>query len=231
VGKSSLFNALLQRERAIVTPQPGTTRDFLEEVVNLEGLPFLLVDTAGMRADDLSLEPAERHGVERTRDWIERADLLLVLLDASQALSDEDRLLLQEIRGRKGILVMNKVDLPVRLSRGEALEAVPGLPCVQVSALSGEGLEELKGIMVEAVGREGLDTTEGLVITQLRHRQALDKAERALAEARKALAQGLSWEFVCLDLRESLEALGEITGETATADILEQIFSRFCIGK
>jgi tRNA modification GTPase len=231
VGKSSLFNALLERNRAIVTPSPGTTRDSLEGVVSVRGLPFLLIDTAGVRGSSSHLEMAEKEGMERGRAWMEKADLLLLVIDGNEALAEEDRDLLRQARGRKSLLLMNKIDLGVNVSREEILRLLPGVPCLEISAKTGQGLQELKGAMFEAMERGGLDMTQDLVITNLHHRSALREAEDAVARGKESVASGLSFEFVSLDLKESLDALGKITGETASEDLLEEIFARFCIGK
>lgn len=231
VGKSSLFNALLERERAIVTPYPGTTRDSLEEIISVQGLPFLLIDTAGMRGGGPHLEMAEKEGMERGRAWMEKADLLLLVIDGSAALAEGDRNLLWQARGRRSLLLMNKMDLGAKVSREEALRLLPGVPCMEISAKTGQGLQELKGAMFEAMEGGGLDMTQDLVITNLHHRSALREAGHAVARGKESVASGLSFEFVSLDLRESLDALGKITGETTSEDLLKEIFSRFCIGK
>jgi tRNA modification GTPase len=231
VGKSSLFNALLSRERAIVTPQPGTTRDSLEEAVHLSGYPFLLIDTAGMRADGRGLDLAEKEGLERGRGWMEKADILLVVMDGSENLTEEDRALLCQVRGRRGLLVINKIDLEGRVEEEEIQAALPEMPWVRISATDGAGLSELKDMMVKAMQMNGPDATQDLAITHLRHRRALEGAELALGRAKKALVDDLSFEFVSLDLHECLDALGEITGESTPEDLLNEIFSRFCIGK
>jgi tRNA modification GTPase len=231
VGKSSLFNALLERDRAIVTPDPGTTRDSLEGVVSVRGLPFLLIDTAGVRGSSSYLEMAEKEGMERGRAWMEKADLLLLVIDGNEALAEEGRDLLRQARGRKSLVLMNKVDLGVNVSREEILRLLPGVSCLEISAKTGQGLQELKGAMFEAMERGGLDMTQDLVITNLHHRSALREAEDAVARGKESVASGLSFEFVSLDLKESLDALGKITGETASEDLLEEIFARFCIGK
>jgi tRNA modification GTPase len=231
VGKSSLFNSLLNRNRAIVTPHPGTTRDSLEEVIHLQGYPFLLIDTAGMRADDRGLDMAEKEGLERGRDWMGKADLLLVVMDGSENLTEEDRALLGQVRGRRGLLVINKIDLEGKVKEQEIVAALPEMPRMRISATDGTGLQELKDSMVKAMQIDGLDATQDLAITHLHHQRALERAEVALGRAKEALADGLSYEFVSLDLHESLDALGEITGETTPEDLLNEIFSRFCIGK
>jgi tRNA modification GTPase len=203
----------------------------LEEVVSLRGLPFLLIDTAGMRRDDPCLDMAEREGLERAFAWMAKADLLLVLVDVSEPLGDQDRMLLQEARGRRGILVMNKIDLFPRVDEAEVSDLLPGMPWAKISARNGTGLPELKEAMVAVMERGGLDMSQDLVITRLHHRQSLERAQVALSRGQESLANGLSPEFVSLDLRECLDALGEITGETTSEDVLNEIFSRFCIGK
>ena len=218
-------------DRAIVTPHPGTTRDSLEEVIHLQGYPFLLIDTAGMRADDRGLDMAEKEGLERGRAWMEKADLLLVVIDGSENLTEEDRALLGQVRGRRGLLVINKIDLEGKVKEQEIVAALPEMPRMRISATDGTGLQELKDSMVEAMQMDGLDMTQDLVITHLHHQRALERAEVALGRAKEALANGLSFEFVSLDLHECLDALGEITGETTPEDLLNEIFSRFCIGK
>jgi tRNA modification GTPase len=231
VGKSSLFNALLERERAIVTPYPGTTRDSLEEMIRVQGLPFLLIDTAGMRTGDPHLGMAEKAGMKRGRAWMEKADLLLLVIDGSEALTGEDRCLLQQARGHSGLVLVNKMDLGSKVEMEELLRLLPGMPCMRISAQNGQGLQELKGAMFEMMERAGIDMTQDLVITNLHHRSALRMAEDAIARGKESMASGLSFEFVSLDLKEGLDALGKITGETASEDLLEEIFSRFCIGK
>lgn len=231
VGKSSLFNALLQKERAIVTPCPGTTRDALEGTIDLQGLPFLLIDTAGMRSTEEGLDMAEREGMARGRAWLERADLLLIVIDGSETLTSEDRELLRQGDDRRRLVVISKGDLPPRVKAEELATLVPGISSLVVSARTGLGLEALKEAMFQAMAQEGLDMTQDLVITNLSHRQALEEASLALFRGREALTQGLSPEFLSLDLREALDALGRITGETTSEDVLEAIFSRFCIGK
>jgi tRNA modification GTPase len=181
--------------------------------------------------DGPHLEMAEKEGMKRGRTWMEKADLLLLVIDGSDALADEDRGLLRHARARKSLLLMNKMDLGAKASMEELLRLLPGVPCMRISAKTGQGLQELKGAMFEAMERGGMDMTQDLVITNLHHRSALREAEEAVARGKESLASGLSFEFVSLDLRESLDALGKITGETTSEDLLEEIFARFCIGK
>ena len=220
-GKSSLLNALAGAELAIVTQFAGTTRDVLEETVSMEGVPVTLYDTAGIRAAD---DPVERIGVERARLAAERADLLLVCFDAAAPLTEEDLALLRETEGRPRIAVCNKSDLPALWS-AETL-AAQGISACTVSAETGEGLAALRHAIAVRVAPE----QESALVTNARHIEALQLAAAAVAEARQN-AGGAELELVATDLREALSALGQITGRTAAADLIECIFSKFCVGK
>jgi len=225
VGKSSLLNALLQTDRAIVTDVPGTTRDFLEEGYSLNGLPLKLVDTAGLRE---STDPVELLGVSRTRQRLQSADLVLLVLDGSQPPSDEDRAALAACRDRTTIVVINKVDLAA-----EGLVNNPtDLPCVHLSALTGEGIDQLQELILGLYPLAGVgDAAESLLLTEQRHWEAARQALAALQRFGAGLAHGLGFELLALELRSSLECLDEITGETTPDEVLERVFSRFCIGK
>ena len=220
-GKSSLLNALAGAERAIVTRFAGTTRDVLEETVSMVGVPVTLYDTAGIRAAD---DPVERIGVERARLAAERADLLLVCFDAAAPLTEEDLALLRETEGRPRIAVCNKSDLPALWS-AETL-AAQGISACTVSAETGEGLASLRHAIAVRVAPE----QESALVTNARHIEALQLAAASVAEAQQN-AGGAELELVATDLREALSALGQITGRTAAADLIERIFSKFCVGK
>ena len=220
-GKSSLLNALAGAERAIVTQFAGTTRDVLEETVSMEGVPVTLYDTAGIRAAD---DPVERIGVERARLAAERADLLLICFDAAAPLTEEDLALLRETEGRPRIAVCNKSDLPALWS-AETL-AAQGISACTVSAETGEGLAALRHAIAVRVAPE----QESALVTNARHIEALQLAAASVAEAQQN-AGGAELELVATDLREALSALGQITGRTAAADLIERIFSKFCVGK
>ena len=220
-GKSSLLNALAGAELAIVTQFAGTTRDVLEETVSMEGVPVTLYDTAGIRAAD---DPVERIGVERARLAAERADLLLVCFDAAAPLTEEDLALLRETEGRPRIAVCNKSDLPALWS-AETL-AAQGISACTVSAETGEGLASLRHAIAVRVAPE----QESALVTNARHIEALQLAAASVAEAQQN-AGGAELELVATDLREALSALGQITGRTAAADLIERIFSKFCVGK
>lgn len=220
VGKSSLLNALLKTNRAIVTPIPGTTRDLIEETLNLRGIPLRAVDTAGLRE---TTDEVERIGVERTQASLADADIALLILDASVGETAEDTALRQSWSARPHILVWNKWDLKPG--------ADPPTEGVVVSASTGWNLIALEDALAELALGGRIAETEGTVVTHARHRQALESALAHLAEAHKTLNAELPADFVSIDVRGALDALGKITGETATEDVIEEIFSRFCIGK
>jgi tRNA modification GTPase len=229
VGKSSLFNALLGRDRAIVTEIPGTTRDTLSEAFALRGIPVELVDTAGIRETD---DRVEQLGVERTRSTISEADLVLAVLDASSATIEGDPALNEE--SPVHFFVLNKSDLGLRLP-DEVLQSLSAkAPLLSVSALTGEGIEQLKDqLHMRIAGLDGsLAMLEaGAIITSERHFAALNDALTALRKARADLEGGFTEEIALANLHAALRSLGVITGETLIGDIIHQIFATFCIGK
>ena len=224
VGKSSLFNCLVESERAIVTAQPGTTRDLVSETVSIDGIPVRLVDTAGIRR---ALDEAESIGIRKSMEALSDADLVLVVLDASEALSDEDRELLSQVADRAAIVVGNKYDL--RSSQF----LVPGskLQQVDTSALTGAGIPELRAAILHHVGGEGGPQIEAGFLTNARHQKLVSDSLAALATAADAVAVRVPHEMLLLDLYNALRPLDEITGATTTDDILNLIFGTFCIGK
>lgn len=225
-GKSSLLNLLLQEERAIVTAVPGTTRDTIEEYLNLDGIPVRLIDTAGIRQTD---DHVEAIGVARSREKIQQADMILCLFDASAAWSPEDDELCHIIAGKTAIALLNKIDLPPVLAQEDVRSRLPKpTPIFPVSVKKNIGLEEVKqAILADVINMP----IESVTVTNLRHKQALIHAQEHLLHAQNSTAARLSLEFIALDLRESLDYIGEITGETTKEDILDEIFATFCIGK
>lgn len=223
VGKSSLLNALLDRQRAIVTHIPGTTRDTIEDFANINGIPFKLIDTAGIAPSE---DIVEREGILRSREKIEHADLILLVVDVSCALTDEDKILLADTEGRPRIVVMNKMDLPQRadlsLFEGRA---------VRVSAKEGLGMDKLKKTMEDFVWGGKVHTSEGVMISNLRQKEALKGALDAVSRAADSIQEDLSAELIAIELNEALDAIGQITGEITNDDLLERIFSKFCVGK
>jgi tRNA modification GTPase len=222
VGKSSLFNRLVERERAIVTATPGTTRDLVTETVSLGGIPLKLVDTAGIRR---ALDEAEGIGIQKSMEALADADLVLVVLDASQPASHEDEELLKQVDQRSAILVLNKADLGVLGPPSSKRNAV------RTSALTGEGISELQAaILREATGEAGTSAESGF-LTNARHQALVSDSLTALTAAESAVHNRVPHEMLLLDLYNALRPLDEITGATTTDDILNLIFSRFCIGK
>ena len=227
VGKSSLLNRLLDAERAIVTDIPGTTRDVIEATVTLGGLAICLADTAGLRE---ARDRVEELGVARSREHMSQADLILYLVDASDAASPDDAQVLQDFAGRPVIIVMNKIDLPPQLDADDLRHAWPH-PVVAISALTGQGLADLEQAVLDLVLQGGVQPG-GDMITQARHAELLARAGAALDRGITLLEQAEPpWELVALEVKEALMALGEITGEEVGDAVLDQIFSQFCIGK
>jgi tRNA modification GTPase len=228
VGKSSLLNALLKEDRAIVTPIPGTTRDTISEYINFGGVPIRLVDTAGYR---ISEDTIELEGLRRTKIEIDEADLLLLVIDTSIKIDDEDLDLKKQLRKGRFLTVFNKIDIaPSDLIRKNE-ESIKEKQLIKVSAIKGEGLEELRHSIVTACRSLKKDRTQGVIISSLRHKDALSRAKRSLRLARESLKKGMSPEFVAPDVMAALGAIGEVVGKTVTDDILNRIFSEFCIGK
>ncbi|MGH9342717.1 MAG: tRNA uridine-5-carboxymethylaminomethyl(34) synthesis GTPase MnmE [Terriglobia bacterium] len=233
VGKSSLFNRLLDEERAIVTDVPGTTRDLVTETASVGGIPVRLVDTAGIRE---SADAVEKLGVARSFQAAADSDVRLLVLDAAQGVTVEDIKLIEKIRGHGPLLIAcNKCDLPVRLTR-EDLKPLTGEPpggveAVWVSALTGEGLPELKEKLFSVVTPARDFNPEGEFITNLRHQQSIEQAMHSLDKACGAALLGIPHEMLLLDLYDALHALDTLTGETTVDDLLGVIFSTFCVGK
>jgi tRNA modification GTPase len=223
VGKSSLFNRLVERERAIVTATPGTTRDLVTETVSLEGIPIQLVDTAGIRH---ALDEAESIGIKKSMEALADADLVLVVTDASQAATPEDEKLLDQVQGRAAIVVENKSDLAAGATQGVSNDR--NAP-VRTSALTGEGIAELRSAIIERA--TGAGNSEPGFLTNARHQGLVSDSLGALEKAEGAVALKIPHEMLLLDLYSALRPLDEITGATTTDDILNLIFSRFCIGK
>ncbi|MBV9691563.1 MAG: tRNA uridine-5-carboxymethylaminomethyl(34) synthesis GTPase MnmE [Ktedonobacteraceae bacterium] len=243
VGKSSLLNALLRTERAIVTPIAGTTRDTIEEVANLRGVPLYLIDTAGIMPTD---DPLERVGVERSRAAAESADVVLLVFDGSEHLTTQDRSVCHELKvmgfgshgenvsdqaGRPMIAVINKSDCEQHIEREVLSDIWPRTPFVTISTLTGAGLSKLEDALTELVLAGKTISSTSVLLTNARHEQALQRAAEHLRISLVSLNQQLPLDFVSIDLRAAYDALGEVTGETASDALLDSIFSKFCIGK
>ena len=223
VGKSSLLNRLLGEDRAIVTAIPGTTRDTVEEAATVRGIPFHLIDTAGIQD---TADVVEHMGIERSRKALEQADLLLLVIDGSEALSAEDGQVLAAVQGKKALTVANKADLPLQAD-------VAGLPqpVVLVSALTGAGMEDLHEAMAKAALGGQVIASDAVMVTNPRHKAALQGALLHLQAAEASMRAGTPEDFVTIDLAAALNHLGQVTGENAGEDVLDAIFRQFCIGK
>jgi tRNA modification GTPase len=228
-GKSSLLNQLLGHDRAIVSPIAGTTRDTIEETANIRGLPVVFIDTAGLREgrDEIEVE-----GIRRSRETLEKAELILHVLDASEPLTNADEIYLAEFAAKKRILVRNKTDLPIKLELpNDSQFTIHNSRAVDVSCLSGQGIEALKDAIKNLVWAGKIEAGMLQVMINSRHQEALGRARAGAVRTLDALRADATLELVALDLRIAVNAVGEIVGKTATEDLLDSIFSQFCIGK
>lgn len=235
VGKSSLLNALLRTERAIVTPIPGTTRDTLEEVANVRGVPLVLTDTAGLRGMDDTHDPIERIGMERTRRALSEADLVLLVFDGSQPLTEEDVALIGEARESATAMclaVINKADLPPALDRAMLEERLGGVEVVTASAVTEGGTGRLEEKLASLVlSGKAVPAPGEAAVTSVRHLDALRRAAEHVQSGLGSIEAGAPAALIAVDLHAALNTLGEITGETVGEDLLDEIFRNFCIGK
>ncbi|HJC25322.1 MAG TPA: tRNA uridine-5-carboxymethylaminomethyl(34) synthesis GTPase MnmE [Candidatus Eisenbergiella merdavium] len=228
-GKSSFLNFLAGRERAIVTDIAGTTRDALEEAVSLNGISLNVIDTAGIRSTS---DLVEQMGVEKAEQYAKEADLLLYMADSSVPLDESDERILKLIRGRKCIALLNKSDLATVLSEEELKEKLPqGVPVVRVSVKENQGLDEFGRVITELFFEGKLGFNEEVVITSMRHKEALMAARDSLLEVKKSLEAGMPEDFFSIDLMSAYASLGEIIGEEVGEDLVNEIFSKFCMGK
>ena len=227
VGKSTLLNSLLREERAIVTHVAGTTRDVIEEVINIKGIPLVLVDTAGIRQTD---DIVENIGVEKSKEFIEKADLVLLVLDASRELEDEDSEVINQINEnhKKVIVLLNKIDLERKIDLDEYnFENI-----VEISAQKNVGIEDMEEKIYSFIVDEKVeDSSEKLIITNVRHKTALEKTKDAIRNIFETIDMGLPMDLISVDLKEALDSLSEITGEISSEDILDHVFGNFCVGK
>lgn len=227
VGKSTLLNSLLKEERAIVTHIPGTTRDVIEEIINIKGIPLVLTDTAGIRKTE---DIVENIGVEKSKKFIENADLVLLVLDASRELESEDREVIEEIQNhnKKTIVLLNKIDLERKIELEEFnLENI-----LEISARDNIGIEDMEERIYSYIVEENVeDSSEKLIITNIRHKTALEKTKDAIRNIFETIDAGMPMDLISVDLKEALDSLSEITGEISSEDILDHVFGNFCVGK
>jgi len=229
VGKSSLLNALLGQERAIVTDIPGTTRDVIEEYINLNGIPLKIVDTAGIRETD---NVVEQIGVDKAQQFVKQADLVLYVVDALQGLTEEDTQMLDEIKNQHVIYLMNKSDVGITdETRAAFADAIGGAPVLEISAREKVGLDQLEQRIMDLFFSGTLEVQNDIMVTNVRHIQILEESAAHMEGFLTGLMLGMSVDFLVIDLQNAWEKLGKITGETVEEDLLDQIFSKFCLGK
>ena len=227
-GKSSLFNRLLDEERAIVAPLPGTTRDIVESTITINGVPIRLMDTAGFRKVKSEVE---RIGIHLTEQKLSEADFLLVVIDQSRHLNQDDFNIIEQSQGKKTLIVINKIDLPSRISKDTKNKLFSGLPAVNISALTGKGIEDLREAIVGCILGSDTDMTPSDVFPNLRHRESLIESSHSFENAARSIKEEAPMEITAMELKSGLDALGEIIGETTNEDVLHSIFSQFCLGK
>ena len=228
VGKSSLLNSILGENRAIVTDIPGTTRDVIEEFVNIKGIPLKIVDTAGIRETD---DVVEKIGVEKSMASFDTADLIIMVVDSSSELSEEDREILEKVQGKETILLLNKTDLPQVIDEEEVKKYVNEENIIKISALHNEGIEDVHDRIEAMVYKGDIKSSSNVIITNSRHKDALYRAMKSAEEAMRAIEDRMPLDFVEVDLKNIWDYLGYINGDTVSEDLLDNIFHNFCIGK
>ena len=228
VGKSSLLNALLKEDRSIVTDIPGTTRDTIEEQASIRGIPVRLTDTAGIReSEDL----VESLGIERSKEAFNKADIVVLILDASRPLDSEDMLLIDMLQGRQCIIILNKSDLPQQLFDYEIRDDLPGSVIIQASMKTGEGIESFCDIVEQLVLGGSVRKENDALLTNARHEDCVRRAQKEISEAVAMAHLMEAMDFIEVNVHAAYDALGEILGETAGDDVIQEVFSRFCLGK
>jgi len=228
VGKSSLMNLLLKRDRVIVSPMPGTTRDAVEETIALKGIPIRLVDTAGIND---AKDEIEKEGISRSKKYLSEADLVIFVMDGSSGIDDDDRKIFGLCEGKKVVAVINKTDLPRHVRAGDIDKLFSVSDAVEISVGKRENIELLEETIVKSVWNGGIDMSSSAVVSSSRHKELLDKALADMLSVKKGIGESRPGETLAIDLKESVTALGLITGKTVSDDILDRIFERFCIGK
>lgn len=228
VGKSSLLNSLVQENRAIVTNIPGTTRDVLEEYVNVRGVPLKLIDTAGIRDTD---DVVEKIGVERSRQMLQEADLILLVLNYAEPLHKEDKALIEMTRKHETIIIVNKTDLPKKLQVDQVKQLAKDTPIISTSLLHEEGVDQLEEAIADLFFTSGVETHDMTYVSNSRHIALLEQAKQSLEDAISALESDLPIDMAQIDITKTWELLGEIIGDTVSEQLIDQLFSQFCLGK
>ncbi|MCC5909529.1 MAG: tRNA uridine-5-carboxymethylaminomethyl(34) synthesis GTPase MnmE [Clostridiaceae bacterium] len=228
VGKSSLLNALLKESRAIVTDIPGTTRDVIEEHLNIRGIPINIIDTAGIRETE---DIVEKIGVERSKEFFNKADLIIFMVDRSAELTKEDIEIMKLIQNKKAIIIINKIDLPQRADTEKIDELMKDKKVIRVSLTEEQGLMEIEDAIEELVYKGTVRAKDSLLVTNIRHKSAVERALKSIKDSVVAIKKKMPLDFVEVDVKDAWEALGEVTGDTVAEDIIDHIFQNFCIGK
>ncbi|KAB3533835.1 tRNA uridine-5-carboxymethylaminomethyl(34) synthesis GTPase MnmE [Alkaliphilus pronyensis] len=228
VGKSSLLNSLLREARAIVTEVPGTTRDVIEEQLNIQGIPIKLIDTAGIRETE---DIVEKIGVGKSKELFNKADLVIFMLDASRELTNEDLQIIEMIKDKKIIVLINKTDLPNKLDIAKICHLIGERSIIKTSLKEEVGLDELENVLVNMVYKGEVKSNSNLMIANVRHKDALERALNSLKEGIEAIRRQMPMDFIEVDYKNVWDYLGEITGDTVGEDLIDHIFANFCIGK
>jgi tRNA modification GTPase len=230
VGKSSLMNCLIKKDRSIVTAVSGTTRDLIEEAFSLRGLPVIIADTAGLHDTD---DPVEVIGINKAKEYIDCSDLVLFIIDGSSVLTQEDYEIFEAINEKNSILVINKSDLFSDRCESNLPDSWEKMPKVEISALYNKGLDALKDLIVKiSVGKNSrFNDHQDMIIPNLRHKLLLDQCLTSLCSAVDGLDRGMSLELISIDIKEAVDLLGDVIGVSVSDNVLDQIFNRFCIGK
>lgn len=227
VGKSSLLNALLGEERAIVTEIEGTTRDTIEEFINIKGIPLKIIDTAGIRETENLIE---KIGITKTKEILSQSDFILLLLDGEKGIDEEDIELLRLVKDKKGLVAINKIDKEQKISKKEVIEK-SHMDVVEISILKELGIENLKRMIYDSISNSSIDSDAYEMVSNIRHINLLKESSLALKDGLEGIKAGLPVEMISVDIKNSWDKLGKIIGETITEDIVDEIFSKFCIGK
>lgn len=228
VGKSSLLNSLVQEKKAIVTDIAGTTRDVIEEYVNVRGVPLKLIDTAGIRETE---DVVERIGVERSKEMMSQADLVLVVVNYSEALTNEDEDLFRAVQGKDFIVIVNKTDLPQAIDMERVIELAEGNRVITTSLIEEQGIDELETAIADLFFEGTIDSADVTYVSNARHIGLLTQAGKTIGDAIEAIENGVPIDMVQIDLTRTWEILGEITGDTVHESLIDQLFSQFCLGK